>query len=295
MAELKNQAADLSDEAPTLEITHVLTDAEARAVLADITQEVDVADVLAVAALGTTADTINTLPVGTPSPLLVERDPFAFKPDSIAPVAIAASLPPAASPPKRQATNPDIVARAKALRAEPTQVLPRILLTRIQETMKKKQARMALMLVAAIGSWAFFASFAALGVYGVVVAVRTHGQANQAVESAAATAPSSDGPAVAALPAHPVFIAEPVPERPRATALASTDEGADEASDEARSGAGKLGILRFAHATNGVLVDGAPHKVSGGALFVTCGAHRVRVPHGASHTVNVPCGRTVTL
>ncbi len=290
MAELQHQAADLSDEAPTLEITHILTDAEARAVLADITQEVELANVLAVAELGTTADTINTLPVGTPSPLLVERDPFAFKADSIAPVAITASLPPAAPPTKRQATNPEIAARTKALRAEPTQVLPRILLTRIQETMKK-QARTALMLVAAFGSWAFFASFAALGAYGVVVAVRTHEQANEAVESAATTPPSSDRPAAAALPAHPVFIAEPVPERPRASALASADDGAD----DARPGVGKLGILRFAHATHGVLVDGAPHKVTGGALFVTCGAHRVRVPHGSSHTVNVPCGRTVTL
>lgn len=290
MAELQNQSADLSDEAPTLEITHVLTDAEARAVLADITQEVELADVLAVADLGTTADTLNTLPVGTPSPLLVVRDPFATTSDSIAPVAVAAC-----APPKREPTNPEIAARTKALRAEPTQLLPRTVLTSLRAAMKKKQARTALMLVAAIGSWAFFASFATLGAYGVVVAVRAHahGPARDSVERVATTPPSSDGLLAAALPAHPVFVAEPVPERPRA--LASVDDGAEDATDQARSGGEKLGILRFVHATNGVLVDGAPHKVTGNALFVTCGSHRVRVSHGGSHTVIVPCGRTVTL
>ena len=297
MAEIPTEQADLTDdEAPTLEITHVLTDAAARAVLADTTQEVDVDDVLAVAELGTTADTINTLPVGTPSPLLVERDPFATsapepvaKADSIAPVAIHAPLPPTAPPPRRQPTDPEIAARAKALRAEPTQVLSRIVLSRIQETMKKKQARTVLMLAAALGSWAFFASFAALGAYGIASAMRSHTSASDEATNASTATPNEEvAPAV--LAAHPVFVVEPVPARVRS--IVSLPE-ADDADEHASPG--KMGILRFAHATNGVLVDGAPHKVTGGALFVTCGAHRVRVPHGGSRVVNVPCGRTVTL
>ncbi len=62
-----------------------------------------------------------------------------------------------------------------------------------------------------------------------------------------------------------------------------------------RTSSDKIGVLRLPISVRGVLVDGAPQRVVGGALYLACGAHRIKTPKHASRTVDVPCGRTVFL
>jgi hypothetical protein len=80
-------------------------------------------------------------------------------------------------------------------------------------------------------------------------------------------------------------VAKPLPARP-ATVVKSAP---------ARTSSDKIGVLRVPLSVTGVLVDGTPHKVIGGALYLACGTHKIKTPAHASRTIEVPCGRTVFL
>lgn len=162
---------------------------------------------------------------------------------------------------------------------------------------KKIPARQWLLLAAALGTWTFFVSLASLAAFGVHSFLRAHAEHTM---TASVVAPII-APSRAAKRTR--FIAEAVP--PRALPITSDDSrAADEsrASDETQMSSeestrrtSRFGILRFAHATNGALVDGEPRRVTGDALFLSCGAHRIRTSGSGSRTVRVPCGKTVTL
>jgi hypothetical protein len=62
-----------------------------------------------------------------------------------------------------------------------------------------------------------------------------------------------------------------------------------------RTSASRTGIIRVSPEIRGMLIDGRPQRIANGALFVTCGPHRVKLPNQAAHMMNVPCGRTVAL
>jgi hypothetical protein len=55
------------------------------------------------------------------------------------------------------------------------------------------------------------------------------------------------------------------------------------------------GFLRMPASVSGVLVDGSPHRVAGGALQVSCGWHKIKTPQHPTRPVNVPCGGTAML
>jgi hypothetical protein len=54
------------------------------------------------------------------------------------------------------------------------------------------------------------------------------------------------------------------------------------------------GVVHVPGSAAGVLVDGAPHKVSGGSVTVACGKHLVKVPGHSARSVVVPCGGAAT-
>lgn len=190
------------------------------------------------------------------------------------------------------------------LRTERTGILPRVVAAeaaRIRKEERAKRANMLFVLGAAAGTWAFFVGLASLGTYGAYSLYRAmhHGAAD-----AQASAPAMITNAETTK--RPVFVAEPVPERAPLVETAddsSLSSSSDDGENVTRASSGDVshargsgtGILRFATATNGVLVDGSPRRVTGGALFVTCGSHRIRQSHEASRTVFVPCGKTVVL
>ena len=55
------------------------------------------------------------------------------------------------------------------------------------------------------------------------------------------------------------------------------------------------GVIRVPAGMSGVLVDGAPHKTSSGAVAVVCGRHTVKAPGQSSRLVIVPCGGSASL
>jgi hypothetical protein len=55
------------------------------------------------------------------------------------------------------------------------------------------------------------------------------------------------------------------------------------------------GTIRTSPSISGVLVDGAPHKVNGGAVTVACGRHMVKAPGHPARLVIVPCGGHASL
>lgn len=81
-------------------------------------------------------------------------------------------------------------------------------------------------------------------------------------------------PVAKPLPARPATVVKPAP---------------------GRTSSDKIGVLRVPLSVTGVLVDGMPQKVIGGALYLACGPHRIKTPAHASRTIEVPCGRTVFL
>lgn len=174
-------------------------------------------------------------------------------------------LPPAMLPPKRATSSPS----------------------------KKILSRQWLLIAAALGTWTFFVSLASLAAFGIHSFARAH----SAHAVAASLAPAITPPRVA--PVRARFIAEPVPPRSRAVDTSEESQASvvshASSDEESRRSTSRFGILRFAHATNGALVDGEPRRVTGDALFLSCGAHRIRTSRSASRTVRVPCGKTVTL
>ena len=112
------------------------------------------------------------------------------------------------------------------------------------------------------------------------------------------TGPS--GPATSApFPAVPPAIEdEPEPPPPVAVPAAKPSPSRPKTivkPEAGRTSSDKIGVLRLPLSVTGVLVDGTPRKVIGGALYLACGPHRIKTPAHASRTIDVPCGRTVFL
>jgi hypothetical protein len=82
-----------------------------------------------------------------------------------------------------------------------------------------------------------------------------------------------------------------------AASSASTGESAPPATAAAAPAPAqkRSGVIRVSPLLRGVLVDGAPHAVHGGAVVVTCGRHTVKAPGGSSHAVDVPCGGSTSI
>jgi hypothetical protein len=100
-----------------------------------------------------------------------------------------------------------------------------------------------------------------------------------AAATASLAAPAS-GPVTGAAPSSPA--AAPAP----ATSAAPARNAATGVS---------TGFLRLPASVAGVLVDGTPRRVAGGALQVTCGWHKIKTPQHPARPVNVPCGGTTML
>ena len=77
-----------------------------------------------------------------------------------------------------------------------------------------------------------------------------------------------------------------------ASALGKEEE---QAAPDAEKPKLQFGTVRFSDAPPGALVDGAPRKVTGGALVVTCGTHRIKWPGHATQMVSVPCNGVASL
>ena len=89
-----------------------------------------------------------------------------------------------------------------------------------------------------------------------------------------------------ALPEAPVAsVAKPSPARPKTVVKPGPG----------RTSSDKIGVLRVPLSVRGVLVDGTPRKVIGGALYLACGTHKIKTPAHPSQMIDVPCGRTVFL
>lgn len=84
-------------------------------------------------------------------------------------------------------------------------------------------------------------------------------------------------------------------EAPRAPARGGFSAPRASAPAAGSSSSSSSGVLRVSPSVSGVLVDGAPHKVSGGALTVSCGRHMVKAPGHAARLVIVPCGGHTSL
>jgi hypothetical protein len=54
--------------------------------------------------------------------------------------------------------------------------------------------------------------------------------------------------------------------------------------------ASRTGVIRVGPSVRGMLVDGAPTRVTGGAVVVSCGPHRTKTGIAPSRSVDVPCG-----
>lgn len=83
-------------------------------------------------------------------------------------------------------------------------------------------------------------------------------------------------------------------ETSRIAALGTESAGAKEDQPDAPKPV-QLGTIRFSSSPPGALVDGAPRKVMGGAIVVTCGTHRIKWPGHATQAVTVPCNGVTTL
>jgi hypothetical protein len=55
------------------------------------------------------------------------------------------------------------------------------------------------------------------------------------------------------------------------------------------------GVLRFAPAIKGILIDGAPHRIERGIVVLPCGTHTIKVPSQPTRTLTIACASTPAL
>ena len=199
---------------------------------------------------------------------------------------------------------------------EPTKIIHRDLIDRVQRMLAAKRARSVLMLAAALGTWGYFASFAIAGSYGAYK-VATHFLEHESPVAAAvavASPPSTPATGEVAIAETSSAALAPLLEQnaPALSELASISSARDESTDATprtsretvasrsdeifrRPSKTQVGVLRLPSSVHGLLVDGTPERVTGGSLILACGDHRIRPPHASARVVRVPCGKTVTL
>jgi hypothetical protein len=183
---------------------------------------------------------------------------------------------------------------------EPTKLIRRDLIDRL---LKQKRARTALMLAAALGTWAFFASFAIVGVYGAsrIANHFSHHEAAFALGASPSTPAADVAPVEKSEALPPLEVdANRLARVSAAIANASVDtspRASVVSHDEIfrRPSKTQVGVLRVSSSVRGLLVDGTPERVTGGSIILACGDHRIRPPHASARVVRVPCGKTVAL
>ncbi|MEO8875056.1 MAG: hypothetical protein ABI461_05670 [Polyangiaceae bacterium] len=290
---------ELPDAEATLEISTNVVAQVASTLLAapDRTSEVDALDIIEEVEMLDAADIVEDEPIAAAADLPTTRMPALPDPrhrmDSTAPVSLPVSLP------RSIAASPASV----SIRAnEPTRIIRRDLVADVRRALATKRARSVLVLAAALGTWGFFASFAIVGTYGAVK-ILGHARSENAVALAAAapratpeSTPVDDSAnttasesAVAPLLYSASTSTEPAAAKDSRAAVISNDEVFRRPSKT------QVGVLRVPASVNGMLVDGSPQRVTGGALILACGDHRIRPPHQSARVVRVPCGKTVTL
>lgn len=265
--------ADRTSEVDALDILSV----DASLADPDRTGEVDALDIVSVEAIELPTSRMPTLKA-PPRIVLV---------DSVAPVALRANEP------------TQIIRRERFWTTERRSAL----VTSTRSVLATKRARSVMMLAAALGAWAFFASFAIVGGYGAVKILRA--SRAEAAPVALALPSSADVPALPTDTTRssdsevaPLLYSETDNTAAASDAVPSTPLRASTThSDEIfrRPSKTQVGVLRLPASVSGVLVDGSPQRVSGGALILACGDHRIRPPHSSARVVRVPCGKTVTL
>lgn len=190
---------------------------------------------------------------------------------------------------------------------ESTRIIHRDLIVRVQRALTEKRRRSILMWAAALGAWAYFVSFAIVGVYGATKIAKhfsSHDGSNAVASIAPATTPAADETASTqnSDDLAPLLEVE-------ANQLARVSSGSENASTDTtprasvtsrdeifrRPSKTQVGVLRVSSSVKGLLVDGTPERVTGGSLILACGDHRIRSPHSSARVVRVPCGKTVTL
>ncbi|MEO6573043.1 MAG: hypothetical protein ABIP89_04335 [Polyangiaceae bacterium] len=169
------------------------------------------------------------------------------------------------------------------------------------------RARPELAIVAGIAAWTVMAASVALVLGGTFLGIRHHAASKA---SAAAVLASPRAPVVEVAPevpapppveqAAPVAVVEkPAAPAPVPIALPQPRHAATPPRTPTKPAAGivgaQTGVLRVPGGVKGVLVDGAPHKVEGGALFLPCGKHSIKAPGHPARSVDIVCGKTVTL
>ncbi len=228
---------------------------------------------------------------------ILEAESIAAEPVAAEPVAIAIEperiVFPRTSPPPRRAY-------------EPTKIIHRDLIVRVQRMLTEKRKRSLLMLAAALGTWAFFASFAIVGVYGLTKFAKHFSSKDSPTVATIALASTS----AADENTQPQKSEELAPllevEANQLARVSSTEENASvdtaprasiTSSQEIfrRPSKTQVGVLRVSSSVHGLLVDGTPERVTGGSLILACGDHRIRQPHSTARVVRVPCGKTVAL
>lgn len=191
--------------------------------------------------------------------------------------------------------------------SEPTKIIHRDLIERVQRMLAKKRSQSILMLAAALGTWSFFASFAIGGVYGLSK-IAKHFSSRDSSSTVATIAPPSTPVADENAPNRNSDELAPLLEV-EANQLARASSGDQNASVDTtprasvtssqdifrRPSKTQVGVLRVSSSVKGLLVDGTPERVTGGSLILACGDHRIRKPHSSARVVRVPCGKTVAL
>lgn len=189
-------------------------------------------------------------------------------------------------------------------RNEPTKIIHRDLIQRVQRAVATKRARTVLMLAAALGTWGFFASFAIGGVYGTYQIAKHFSSRASSSTVALVTPPSTNA---ASSDQHSDELAPLLEvEANQLARVSSTNVNASvdttprasvTSHDEIfrRPSKTQVGVLRVSSTVHGLLVDGTPERVTGGSLILACGDHRIRPPHASARVVRVPCGKTVAL
>ncbi|MEO7109388.1 MAG: hypothetical protein ABI183_03025 [Polyangiaceae bacterium] len=198
-------------------------------------------------------------------------------------------------------------------RNEPTRIIHRDLILRVRRVLTQKRARSVLILAAAFGTWAFFASFAIVGVYGagrLVSHFSSHATSNDvarvstppalAADEASLGEKSDDLAPLLEIEANQLARVSSSNENastdltPRASGV-SPNNTASHDDIFRRPSKTQVGVLRVSSSVHGLLVDGTPERVTGGSLILACGDHRIRPPHASARVVRVPCGKTVVL
>jgi hypothetical protein len=134
----------------------------------------------------------------------------------------------------------------------------------------------------------------------VAVVSGAHGEITQPPLTAPSKDPTARGELEPSEASTPASVEAPVP-RPAAArgqgrgGFSAPPPRTSTPAAPAAASSSSTGTIRISPSISGVLVDGAPHKVNGGAVTVACGRHMVKAPGHPARLVIVPCGGHASL